>query len=262
MRHSRYRAARLVLGLVLLIPPLIAAPQGTGYENYRLSHGQMTRAIQLLAEGKLNDAKGLFEKCTRQVAGHYEAHFYLAQLAYSNKDFSSALEHIQTAIHSLEELERFYNQQSTESRKRLAESKESFQHIVDQITQASEGGSGGCKAAVLIEANHSVREMENAASSPFGPERPFAVPAVFHFVRGNCLLRLKRNAEARDQYAKAIQLDPNRADAWNNLTYLWFIDRDLGNALATIRQADTKGITIKPDLKEAILAAAQKRDAN
>jgi len=261
MMKSKFSLGMLLLGQILVVSPLHTAPPDATYERYLSTKGPINKALLLLRERKLNDAKSVFEKCAKEVRGHYEAHFYLAQLAYENKDYGGALGHIRTAIHSLEELDQAYHEKSTENRKRMAERMQEFQHTVDLITQISGGGSGGCKSGTLIEANQSIRDLEQATSSPLATDQPFAIPAVFHFVNGNCLLRLKRNAEARDAYASAIQSDPNHADSWNNLTYLWLVEKDPMTALKTLRGAEAKGVTIHPGLKEAVLLAAKQSDA-
>jgi tetratricopeptide (TPR) repeat protein len=126
----------------------------------------------------------------------------------------------------------------------------------------SEANGGGCNAPIASADRMALQELDQAAASTFSEEKPFSIPAVFYCLKGNCLLRLRQNAASREQYEKALQADPKYAEAWNNLAYLWFIDRDLNNALATIQQADAVGISIKPDLKEAVLQAAKKQGAN
>jgi len=261
MRYSPFSQGVLILGLLLSVPHLRASgPDGT-YERYPPTKGLIDKAIRLLRERKLNDAKGLFETCLKEVPGHYEARFYLAQLSYENKDYAGALEHIRIAIRSLEELERTYNEITMEGRKRMAEVRQSFQHSVDWMMQRSEGGLNTCNASAINEANQSIQALDQAIAAPFSADKPFAIPAVFHFVNGNCLLRLKRNPEAREAYARAIQSDPKHADSWNNLTYLWLVEKDPMTALETLRRAEAKGVTINPGLKEAVLLAAKKSDA-
>ncbi len=255
MMKSRFTQGLLLLSLLSSVPPLRAAGQGAGHERYLGTKDSIDKAIRLLKEGKLNDAKTLFEKCTKQVPGHYVAYYYLAQLAYENKEYQNALEHIQTAISSLDALSRVYDQKSIEYQRHVAETTESLQQLGNMSRVGSEGG--GCMSATLNNAGQSIRKLQLAESALLSGEKPYSVPAGFYFVEGNCLLRLKRNAEAREQYARALQVDPKHTESWNNLSYLWYLDKDPAAALETIREAEAKGVVINPALKSAILEAAK-----
>ena len=262
MFESRSRQGMLILGLLVALLPLHPEGQDSVFDGYFKAKDLIERAVRLLGERKLNDAKSTFEKAAKQVPGHYEAHFYLAQLAYENKDYASALEHVRTAIHSLDELDQVYKRQSVEKRKRIDARRRERQERMQSLKTISGGEAmGGCAKFLFLKDMRSTEEPDRAKASSSATEDPFAVPAVYHFVHGNCLLRLKRNAEAREQYARAIQADPQHADSWNNLVYLWFTEKNLTNAQETIRQAEAKGVAINPALKKAVLDAPQESAA-
>jgi tetratricopeptide (TPR) repeat protein len=172
-----------------------------------------------------------------------------------------ALEHIQTAIRSMENLGKAYDQQSLENQKRIAATRAIVQLQIDAALNRNEG-SGGCVAPMISEDRQTLQELDEAAASPFSGEKPFGIPAVFYCLKGNCLLRLRRNADSREQYEKALQADPKYTEAWNNLAYLWFADHDPDQALRVLQRADAKGVTVNPALKQAILDAAKKNTAN
>lgn len=123
------------------------------------------------------------------------------------------------------------------------------------------GGSGACRAATVVEARQSIQALDQEAASSTAGAKPFAIPAAYYFVEGNCLLRLHRNAEAREQYPKAIQADPKHTESWNNLAYLWFLDHDLTKARETLQKAEAMGVSLNPALKQAILEAGKKDGA-
>jgi tetratricopeptide (TPR) repeat protein len=250
----------LTLGLLAAVAPIQAETQTTGTERYLATKGLIQNAIRLLEERKLNDAKSILETCAQQIPDHYQAHFYLAQLDYENRDYPRALEHIQTAIRSLEELDRVYIPPPFEARKNAAEKRQEEQLNQTLITGVIMVGGErrSCKTVLASPASPAVPEFDLKASSSEPAGRPFAVPAAFYFVKGNCLLRLKRHAEAREQYTKAIQADPKHTDSWNNMAYSWFADQDRTAAMETLRQAEAKGITINAALRLAIVEAAKK----
>ena len=61
--------------------------------------------------------------------------------------------------------------------------------------------------------------------------------AVAHNTLGTALQALGRRKEARDQYERALQLDPSAAYALNNLCYGWILDRQPGRAVAACAAA-------------------------
>ena len=260
MASSWFSCGILAFALLMSAPSLRADPLNTTYDRYIATGDLMKKATRLLAEGRLKDAKDAFEACVRQVPDHYEAHYFLAQLAYESRDYPAALTQIQIAIHSLGEMARSFDHETAASQKRIAARRAEYQHVLDQIMQQI-GGSGACRAATVIDARQSIQALDQEADSSNGGAKPFAIPAAYYFVEGNCLLRLHRNAEAREQYTKAIQTDPKHAESWNNLTYLWFADHDVAKARETLQRAEALGVTLNPALKQAILEAGKKDGA-
>jgi tetratricopeptide (TPR) repeat protein len=262
MVKSKLLEGLVLLGALLPIPALRAVSPEVGYEKYVTTKDLMKKGVLLLNERKLNDAKATFEQCLKQVPDHYEARFFLGALAYENRDYAAALEHIQTAIQSLENLGKAYDRQSLENQKRIAAAREAVQLALDTMMIRSGGGSGGCNASIVSEDRMALQELDQAAASPFSGEKAFGIPAVFYCLKGNCLLRLRRNADSREQYEKAVLVDPKYTEAWNNLAYLWFADHDPDQALEILQRAGAKGVTINPALKQTILDAAKTNTAN
>lgn len=262
MVKSKLLVGMVLLGILLPIPRLRAVSSFENYEKYATTKDLIKKGVLLLKERKLNDAKGIFEQCLKQIPDHYEAHFFLSELAYENRDYAAALEHIQIAIRSLENMGRAYSQQSLENQKRIAADREFIQHGLDWIMTRSEGGSGACNAPIATEDRQILLELDQSAAASFPKEKPFDIPAVFFCLKGNCLLRLRRNADSREQYEKALRTYPKYSEAWNNLAYLWFADHHPDRALETLHRADAEGVTINPALKQTILEAAKKNTPN
>jgi len=253
---SRYLG--LALSLMLPIQALHSEGPGIASDQYLQTTKQVQAAIRHLEEGRLKDAKTAFEACLKQIPDHYQAHFYLAQLAYENKDFSVALEHIRTSIRSLEGLNFTYRKQSEDVRKHIEKKRQDLHFIL--LSSLGNTAERGCRLQTLTaEVNGINRELDvlesHASAAREGPE----IPPVFHFVHGNCLLRLKQNAEAREQYELAVKGDSTFSGAWNNLVFLWFSDKNLPRALETIRQAESHGAVIGAPLKQAVLDSSARQ---
>jgi len=262
MMKSKLLVGMVLLGALLPSSTLRAVSPEMGYEKYATTKDLMQKGVLLLNERKLNDAKATFEQCLKQIPDHYEAHFFLGELAYENRNYATALDHIQVAIRSLETMGKAYDQQSLEYQKRIAETRRFIQLSLDSIMNVEGGGSGACHAPTVADDRQALQQLDQASSSSFAGEKPFGIPARFYFLKGNCLLRLRRNADSREQYEKALQADPKYIEAWNNLAYLWFSDHDLGQAMGILQRAEAKGVTINPALKQTILDAAKKTASN
>lgn len=61
--------------------------------------------------------------------------------------------------------------------------------------------------------------------------------AVVHNTLGTVFQALGRRKEAREQYERALQLDPSAAYALNNLCYEWLLERQPGKAIAACEAA-------------------------
>lgn len=79
------------------------------------------------------------------------------------------------------------------------------------------------------------------------------IPAEYAYFHGNCLFRLKKYAEAEEEYKVAIQIDPRHANACNNLINLLYMQKRLAEARTLISQAEANQVAIVPGLKNAVL---------
>ena len=80
--------------------------------------------------------------------------------------------------------------------------------------------------------------MEFTAAEREHPENP-----RIHNFRGILLVQMARNAEAAAEYQEAIRLDPLLEDAYRNLGFLRWTERQLGPALEALRHA----VELSPD---------------
>ena len=71
--------------------------------------------------------------------------------------------------------------------------------------------------------------------------------AAAHNTLGTVFQALGRRSEARQQYERAVALDPTAAYALNNLCYSWVLDRQTAKAITACRAA----IELAPALRAA-----------
>ena len=167
MMNAKLLGGMVLLATLLPMSGLRAGAPSMNYENYATTRGLMKQGVQLLKQRRLNDAKARFEQCLKQIPDHYEAHFFLSELAYENRDYGAALEHVQTAIRSLENLGKAYEQLSIANQKRIAAARDSIQLSLDWIMDRSGGGGGGCNAGTASDDRMALQELDQAATTPF-----------------------------------------------------------------------------------------------
>ena len=79
--------------------------------------------------------------------------------------------------------------------------------------------------------------LEDALTEFTAAEREHPENARIHNFRGILLVQMGRNAEAAAEYQEAIRLDPQLEDAYRNLGFLRWTERQLGPAREALRHA-------------------------
>ena len=81
------------------------------------------------------------------------------------------------------------------------------------------------------------------------------MPADYHFFHGNILLRLNRLDGAAARYREALKIEPDHADACNNLASLYLSARHPKVAMDILEQAEANGASVHAELKKVVAAA-------
>lgn len=226
----------------------------------RAARNHYEKARKAFEERKLERTLQSLDEALRLWPDYSDAHFLRAKVAYYQKNYVEAAQHMARAEKSLVvgaalqgdaerarrvELERLIDRERTrldELRGALAQARSD-----DQRRQIQ----------VLIDDAERYRSdlQRRAAEPPAAVQAAPGLPPDYDFFGGNILLRLGRRDEAAERYRKAITAKPDHADAINNLASLYL---DAGKpllALDVLQQAETKGVKVHEALKQAVLDA-------
>lgn len=218
--------------------------------KYKTLEKRMDGAKRLFQARDLQKAVGEFQKCLDLLADHHEAHYFLGQIRYHQGEIPEALKHAQSAIRSLDHLDRSYAAAEAERRAFAERRIDVLQYTVDQYGKEE---PGGCMADTVADAKTSIRELKSESKSAGAGKALFAVPAGYHFLEANSLFRLGRLDEAIAQQQQALKRDPQHAGAWNNLIHFRFLKGDVEGAREAIRQAEGRAMAIQPNVRKEVL---------
>lgn len=248
-----------VLGVIgfcsLAYRPLTAQVIGSSeFRQYKALNPSIERAFKALKAHRFEESKAILKPCLEAIPNHFEAHYILALMDYEARDYPSVLAHLDISERTLAALDRSYRSHVAELK---ARGDANEQTAKDNLAAASSHTSDptGFSAPKLASLGMEVKIAEAENKPVEGLQNPYAVPGDYLYLRGNALLRLGRRDEARDLYRKTVAADAGHANAWNNLIALGLGARDLEVARKDLTQAEKVGITIRPELKRAVLEA-------
>jgi tetratricopeptide (TPR) repeat protein len=105
---------------------------------------------------------------------------------------------------------------------------------------------------VQIDSQETTKNViRSKLTEPLPPSE--SIPAGYFYFHGNAFFKLKKYPEAYAQYIKAIKIDPNHGNAYNNLANLYYMTKQHQKALDCLNKAEANGVKINPELKKAIL---------
>lgn len=250
-----------------MVPTLLAAPsrmagalgeEASSSARYATLRPSMARAMELLREKHVEEAKAILLKCVDQMPDHHMANFQLALLAYEAKDFQGALGRIEIAERSLESLEQRLQAERQQLSAEIDKEQAAMQDSLDELTARGVDPTG-CQAGLYIVKGNIIRELSARKESLGRDDATLGGLGDYRYLHGNCLYRLGRPAEARDQYLRALQADPAHELAWNNLLGLDLETGKGAEAKATLVKADALKVKVRPNLRAAVAKLAVTR---
>jgi Tfp pilus assembly protein PilF len=201
-----------------------------------------------------------YAKCEKEAAGclealpdHHEAHFFMAQVLYKRGEFNKALEQMLSAESGFVRLQDIVDrvqqkkfEKQLDKKVDLAEQLEDWGAALQQTTCMK-----GVYQGIVLDKQGKL-DAESKYSESDLAKAQARLPAEYAYFHGNCLFRLKKSAEAEDEYKVAIQIDPRHANAYNNLINLLYLQKRLAEARTLISQAEANNVAIVPGLKNAV----------
>ena len=247
-----------VLRIALLTAGVAALAGSSGdlsiFRRYQALDARIVEARQALDDRRFKDAQQLLEPCLQKIPDHFEAHFLLAQMAYEHRDYAGALAHVETSERALAALDRQYHDQIADLKAQDAAEEQAMQASLDELTARGVDPTG-CSGQLFTLKRSALQYLDAKKGQLYHQDTPFAVPAAYHLLHGNCLYRLGQPSGAIAEYRRSIQADPRQPDAWNNLLALLLETGDRAGAQAELARAESVRVAVRPALKQAVLAA-------
>ncbi len=194
--------------------------------------------------GRYGEAVAAFEECAAVMPRHAYAHYYLANIAYIQGDFESALASMDRSLADLP----FMQDLNDFALKRKSRSIASYQQMLDD----------GWENAVNCRAQREIESLTDELSTEKGKlelqaEKKRAMrslqEAQYRYFLGNIHFQLKRPADAARLYGETIALDPRHAGAYNNAAAIRYMAGDHAGALDLLTKAEGVGIGDNVNLK-------------
>jgi protein O-GlcNAc transferase len=204
---------------------------------------KLQQALALHRQGRLSDAKAIYEDILKQKQNHFDALHLLGMVAYQTRNLHQAEELIGKAIKVNPNDAAAYSNRGIvlADLKRLDEALASYDKAIALKPDYAEAYNNRGNAL------KNLKRLDEALASY---DKAIALKpdyAEAYYNRGNALKDLKRLDEALASYEKAIALKPDYAEAYNNR----------GNALQDLKRLDEalasydEAIALKPDYAEA-----------
>ncbi len=267
MRKKRgNRALYLVVLISLLGSALILSQEDYTREEhlllqrYKIANSIFEKGKSHFFKGNYKKAEKELKKCLEKMPEHPDAYFFLSRLSYRRGDFVNSLGYIEKAKENYIYIiklkinrEQLYMIRLQDRKREIQETLENLKERLSRTTDRREQSQVQAEIGRL---NGLLSDIESRLSRPLPTvQKEEEIPADYYYFHGNIFFKVKRYREASDQYQKAIKLDPQHGNAYNNLASLYYMAGEYLKALDYLNLAETKGVKINPELKKAVLKA-------
>lgn len=222
----------------------------TFLKKYKSAQHYFLKGKDLFLKRKYPSSQKKMEKGLEIMPRHSLCHFYLSQIYYHNGAYLQARNHILKAKTDFEflaaQVERHNNQKAQQLKKQKKDLDDYYLEV-----QAGLSSNSACGSRYLGGIAGKSDEIDGKLNRLLvsGPR----LPADYFYVHGNILFKLKQYLEAREQYQRAIAVDPGHANAYNNLANLYRLVKNYPRAMQCLMEAEKNGASVNPRLKELLL---------
>ncbi|MCJ7587879.1 MAG: MBL fold metallo-hydrolase [Candidatus Aminicenantes bacterium] len=246
----------LGLTLAVLASPLTGqnkSPIDDEIKGLQASNALFSEGLKEFERGETGKAVAALEECVRKMPRHTFAHYYLANILYIQKDYPRALSQMELSLADYDHMVGLCDRadrlkldnmdgvlrslQSVDDMTASCRDARSVDFFGDQITD---------KGILLQDAAKRRRQAQEWMKGHY----------VYFY--GNILFQLQRFSDARRQYEEALRIDPRHANAYNNLTAVYYLFKMYPMAIEVLDRAEANGIEdfLNLKLKEMVYRAA------
>ena len=229
-------------------------------QAYKAAGASYEKARKAFEKRDLEKAKKELDACLKRMPEFSEAHFLLAKIAYLEKRYAEALEHMERAETSFDASTAAYLEVQSDRTRELMQRRDDELARLDGLRTALANATSDEQRFIIQgqidQAERRREELDREIADQ--PQEVVFMPADYHFFHGNILLRLNRLDDAAFQYREALKIKPDHADASNNLASLYLSAGHPKVAMEILELAEAKGATVNAELKKAVLEALQR----
>ncbi len=229
-------------------------------ERFKRADSYFVKGKEHFIKGNIAKAEKELKKCMEIMPEHADALFFLSQIDYKKGDFDQALKDMEKAKSNYDFIAKFYTfthqlrlESLREQKQKLETQLINLQNRLPSITDQDERQR---VESAIANTRNDISIIDNRLREPIPPV--LHTPPDYFYIHGNIFFKLKRYQDAHDQYIETIERDPKNGNAYNNLINLYFMAKDYQKALDCLKKAEANGVQINPELKKAVLKAAEK----
>lgn len=223
--------------------PQKAAPASTKDVQTAISSSKLEKGLALLLQGRLQEAKAIYESVLAENPAHVDALHGLGVIAIQCGQYLSAVELIDKAIALQPDFAEAHNNrgQALKNLRRFEEALATYERAIELQPEFADAFSNrGVTLDILKRHDEALVSYERAIAL-----KPDSAGAYIN--RGIALRKLERLDEALASYERAIALKPDYAEAWNNRGIVLGELGRVDEALASYERA----VALKPDYADA-----------
>jgi len=202
------------------------------------------KGVDKYEKGDRKGAADVLRDCIDKMPRHAYAHYYLANIDYIGKDFSNSGSHMEKALNNIDYMQELSAYADDQKSLKFNSIRGSLEEMWNS--------TNSCRDSRAIEfafdqIDKEESDMEIAARQR--QKRMERMKAHYLYFHGNVLLQLQRYNDSLLRYQEAIRLDPQHADAYNNIIAILYMAKEYSKALLFWEEAETQGLDEQLNLK-------------
>jgi hydroxyacylglutathione hydrolase len=250
MIHIKKNDFFLICAIILSLT-LYTSPQDKEDELFEEAMKQLNSSSSLYSKGverfEKGDRKGAseaFAECIQKMPRHAYAHYYLANLYYIERDYSSSLACMERALANID----FMQELNAYADEQKSMKFNSLRGTLEEMWNST----NSCRDSRAIEFAYDQIDKEEGDMEIAARKRQKSMKrmkAHYLYFYGNVLLQKQRYNDSLQSYQEAIMLNPQHADAYNNIIAILYLAKEYSKALLFWEEAESHGLDEQLNLK-------------
>ena len=226
--------------------------------EYKRAFQFFNKGVELFKNDQLKQSREQFEKALGAMPQYAEASFFMGLTYQSENKHNDALTHFENAK------KKYIEWQNVKVQVQSMDYQDAQDKIMDirQQIEIQQGKKVGQPQSVQSQIDTVIAGLERNIRTLERIPEPEAVepviPAKYHFQSANCYLKLQKWNEAYQNDLQALDVDPNHAEAHQNLAYIYYLAKQYENSWKHIELAEKNGATVPQQVKDMVIKELNK----